>query len=113
MSCEAVTFLRSLPSCQLTLSRTSRTLFFKVSMKVFAWPCKMPPSGPARSAAAPPPCAPCAPGAPLSTFASPPAAPAMPPFACALPPCPPTPSIVKSCAGSSCTSGLRICALHA
>src|SRR5438105_7995817 len=44
--CDADTERRSFPSVQLTVNRISRTLFLRVSMKVVACPCRMPPMGP-------------------------------------------------------------------
>src|SRR5207248_9014113 len=110
--CEAETSCRCLPSCQLTLRRTSRTLFFSVSMKVVACEVSTPPSGPASMAAPAPPCRPCsAPCAPPIAAASEEAAPEMPEV---LPPPPVAPPIrFINCAGSSFTSGLRISALQA
>jgi len=109
---EAETLRRSFPSGQLTVSRISRTLFFRVSMNVFAWVCIIPPSGPAsRAAEAPPPGMEAAPWPPRSMPAS---APAPPPARPCVPwPCVPPPTRLRSCAGSSCTSGFRISALQA
>src|SRR5207302_447313 len=111
-----IALLRALdPALQLTVSRISRTLFFRVSMNVVACPWRMPPMGPLSSAAAAPPEGTGAlPDPPSSEPARADAALARLPVR-EVPPCPcvPPPIRLRSWAGSSRTSGRRISALQA
>ena len=110
--------LRScVPSFQLTVTRTSRTLFLSVSRKPVAWACSMPATGePGAESAEAPPWAPpsicAAPASPAVSELGGAPVPDVPPDDPDAPPCDPIPNRPSSCAASIWTSGLRISARH-